>query len=76
VRVIARSHVAKLAEVAAAEPDTLAAMVLLAREIASADGIEGDGYRLVANTGAAAHQTVFHAHLHVVGGRSMGWPPG
>src|SRR5881398_3266923 len=45
-------------------------------EIAAADGIEDDGYRLVANTGAAAHQTVFHAHLHLVGGRSMGWPPG
>ena len=36
----------------------------------------GDGYRLVYNTGRAAHQTVFHAHLHVLGGRPMGWPPG
>jgi histidine triad (HIT) family protein len=76
VLVIPRSHHANLAEVAAAEPDTLVAMVLLARDIASADGIADDGYRLVANTGAAAHQTVFHAHLHVLGGRSMGWPPG
>ena len=76
VLVIPRSHHANLAEVAAAEPNTLVAMVGLAGEIAAADGIDDDGYRLVANTGAAAHQTVFHAHLHLVGGRSMGWPPG
>ena len=76
VLVIPRSHHANLGEVAAAEPETLVSMVGLAREIAEADGIAEEGYRLVANTGAAAHQTVFHAHLHVVGGRSMGWPPG
>ena len=76
VLVIPRSHHANLAEVAAAEPQTLVAMVQLAAEIAAADGVADEGYRLVANTGAAAHQTVFHAHLHVLGGRSMGWPPG
>jgi len=76
VLVIPRTHHANLGEVAAAEPDTLIGMVQLAREIASADGVADEGYRLVANTGAAAHQTVFHAHLHVLGGRSMGWPPG
>lgn len=76
VLVIPASHHANLGAVAAAEPETLVAMVGLAREIAAVDGIEGDGYRLVANTGAAAHQTVFHAHLHLLGGRSMGWPPG
>src|SRR3954462_2948947 len=59
VLVIPRSHPANLAEVAAAEPDTLVAMVGLAREIAAADGIEDDGYRLGANNGAGAHQTVF-----------------
>ncbi len=36
----------------------------------------GEGYRLVFNTGAQAHQTVFHAHMHVLGGRAMTWPPG
>ena len=76
VLVIPRSHHANLAAVAEAEPDTLVAMVKLARAIAEADGVADDGYRLVANTGAAAHQTVFHAHLHVLGGRSAGWPPG
>jgi histidine triad (HIT) family protein len=74
--VIPRAHHANLAEVAAAAPDALVAMVRLAAEVAAVEGIDGGGYRLVANTGAAAHQTVFHAHLHVLGGRPMGWPPG
>src|SRR3954465_15534919 len=65
VLVIPRSHHAHLAEVASAEPDTLVAMVGMARGTPPPDGIEDDGYRLVANTGAAAHQTVFHAHLHL-----------
>jgi histidine triad (HIT) family protein len=78
VLVIPRTHLANLAAVADAEPETLVAMLTLAREVAEAEGIAGEdqGYRLVANTGPAAHQTVFHAHLHVLGGRSMGWPPG
>jgi histidine triad (HIT) family protein len=46
-----------------------------AREVADKEGLDA-GYRLVFNTGALAHQTVFHAHLHVLGGRKMGWPPG
>ena len=76
VLVIPRAHHANLGEVAADEPETLVEMVRLARSVAEADGVAGDGYRLVANTGAAAHQTVFHAHLHLLGGRPMGWPPG
>jgi len=75
VLVIPRSHHPNLGAVAEAEPDTLVGMVRLARAVAEAEGAQ-DGYRLVANTGAQAHQTVFHAHLHVLGGRSMGWPPG
>ena len=74
VLVVPRSHHANAAEVAAGEPGTLEAMVAAAAEIAEAEGV--DGYRLVFNTGAQAHQTVFHAHLHVLGGRPMTWPPG
>jgi len=76
VLVIPKAHYSNLAEVAAVEPDTLPDMLRLAAEVADVEGVATDGYRLVANTGAAAHQTVFHAHLHVLGGRSMGWPPG
>jgi histidine triad (HIT) family protein len=50
-------------------------MINAAAAVAKQEGLD-DGYRLVFNTGAQAHQTVFHAHLHVLGGRPMGWPPG
>lgn len=76
VLVIPREHHPNAASVAHADPQTLVAMVSLGHQVAETEGVAGDGYRLVANTGPAAHQTVFHAHLHVLGGRSMGWPPG
>jgi histidine triad (HIT) family protein len=81
VLVIPRSHYPNAAALAHGEPATAAHLFDAAREIAEAeglDGAEGDdgGYRMVLNTGAAANQTVFHVHLHVLGGRNMGWPPG
>ena len=74
--VIPREHLENVAEVAAKAPDTLPEIFNLAAEVAANDGIDETGYRLVANTGRDGHQTVFHAHVHVLGGRSMGWPPG
>ena len=74
VLVVPRSHLENAAEVAAAEPTTLADMFALAARVARDEGLEG--YRTVFNTGAAAQQTVFHAHLHVLGGRPFAWPPG
>jgi histidine triad (HIT) family protein len=76
VLVIPRAHHPNLAALAEADAQLLAEVVHLAKQVAETEGIASDGYRLVANTGAAAHQSVFHAHLHVVGGRPMGWPPG
>ncbi len=75
VLVIPRSHYANAADLAEGEPAALVGLFEAARAIADSEGL-GEGYRLVLNTGAAAHQTVFHAHLHVLGGRSMTWPPG
>lgn len=75
VLVIPRSHYPDAAALAAGEPETAAHLFDAAREIADAEGL-GNGYRLVFNTGAEAHQTVFHAHMHLLGGRAMGWPPG
>ncbi len=75
VLVVPRRHVAtagELAEVAAAE---LADVVATARQIAVDEGLDA-GYRLVFNTGSRAGQTVFHAHLHLLGGRDLAWPPG
>jgi histidine triad (HIT) family protein len=74
VLVVPRAHVANAAELAAADPETTAALVALAARVAVDEG--HDSYRLVLNTGADAGQTVFHAHLHLLAGRAMTWPPG
>ncbi len=74
VLVVPRLHVADAAELADRAPETVAALVGLGRQVAIGEG--HDSYRLVFNTGGDAGQTVFHAHLHVLAGRSMSWPPG
>lgn len=74
VLVIPLAHHANAAELAEADPAALADLVAVADIVADADQI--GGYRLVFNTGAEAGQTVFHTHLHVLGGRSLTWPPG
>jgi histidine triad (HIT) family protein len=74
VLVVPRTHVPDAPALAEAEPDTLVALVSLARLIVGEAGHES--YRLVFNTGAEAGQTVFHAHLHALAGRAMTWPPG
>ncbi len=76
VLVIPRGHYANVAEVAAAGEGDVAGLFRLAAEVAEVEGVAESGYRMVANTNADAHQTVFHAHVHVLGGRAMGWPPG
>jgi len=74
VLVVPRGHHRDAASLAAAEPAGVADLVASAAHVADAEGLEG--YRLVFNTGEAAGQTVFHAHLHVLGGRPLTWPPG
>jgi histidine triad (HIT) family protein len=75
VLVVPRSHYPNAAALAEGEPATAAHLFDAAREIADAEGL-GEGYRLVFNTGRGAHQSVFHAHMHLLGGRQMTWPPG
>jgi histidine triad (HIT) family protein len=75
VLVIPRRHEPNAAALATADPTGLVDLFDAAAAVADQDGL-AEGYRMVFNTGPAAHQTVFHAHLHVLGGRSMGWPPG
>lgn len=72
---IPKTHHPHAAALAAAEPFTVAALVAAAEKVAGEEGLDA-GYRLVFNTGADAGQTVFHAHLHLLGGRAMTWPPG
>jgi len=74
VLVIPRRHIESLNEV---EDGALLGELLLAgRHIAQMEHIDGRGYRLVINTNADAGQSVPHLHVHVLGGRVMGWPPG
>lgn len=75
VLVVPRRHLPNAAEVAEREPAVLADMFTAAAAVAAQESLD-DGYRLVLNTGPDAQQSVFHAHLHVIGGRAMTWPPG
>jgi histidine triad (HIT) family protein len=72
--VVPRVHVANAGELADREPETVAELVRVARQVATDAG--HDSYRLVLNTGEEAGQSVFHAHLHVLAGRPQAWPPG
>lgn len=72
--VVPRSHHENAAALAEYEPLALADLFTTAHAVAEAEGLAG--YRAVFNTGAAAQQTVFHTHLHVLGGRELTWPPG
>ena len=74
VLVIPREHVPSLDE--ARDAELLGRLSLMAADIARKEGVADSGYRTVMNTNSAAGQTVFHVHLHLLGGRSMHWPPG
>jgi diadenosine tetraphosphate (Ap4A) HIT family hydrolase len=71
-----RRHVASLADVTGAEAELLGRIFTVSAEVARAEGIETDGYRVVANHGRAAGQSVDHLHFHLLGGRDLAWPPG
>lgn len=74
VLVIPTEHTASLEEVK--DGQLLGEMLLLARQIARDEKIAVDGYRIVLNTNQSGGQTVFHLHLHLLGGRRLTWPPG
>lgn len=78
VLVVPRRHIDSAAAVGSDDGQDVAAMLEAAREVAEAEGIGTDdrGYRLVFNVGPDALNSVPHLHLHVIGGRSMAWPPG
>jgi histidine triad (HIT) family protein len=76
VLIVPRLHVATLNDLTADHDDLIGAMVRSAAAIAEARGFAAKGFRTVFNCNAEAGQTVFHVHLHVIGGRPMGWPPG
>ena len=76
VLVVPKQHVATLNDLGADHDRLVGAMVRRAAAIAAGRGYDGRGYRTVFNCNADAGQTVFHIHLHVLGGRALAWPPG
>lgn len=76
VLVIPRRHIAALDDMTEADSLTIGTTILRATEIARQLRLHDEGYRLVVNNGEAAGQTVFHIHVHLIGGRKLAWPPG
>jgi histidine triad (HIT) family protein len=74
--VVPRRHVASLLDLGPADDGLLGAMVRRARDLARGLGLADRGFRLVLNCGHDAGYSVHHIHLHLLGGRSLGWPPG
>jgi len=74
ILVIPKEHVSSIDE--ASNAHSVGNVMLKAGEIARSEGLSETGYRLVCNHGPDGGQTVFHLHIHILGGRSLHWPPG
>lgn len=73
---VPKMHISKLSDLTETTAPVMAKMAVLANRLAAQQGVAEDGYRLVVNCGAQAGQSVWHLHVHVLGGRPMNWPPG
>ena len=76
VLVVPKQHIATLNDLSANDDQIVGELVRRAAAIAKERGISAGGFRTVFNTNRDAGQTVFHVHLHLIGGRSLSWPPG
>lgn len=76
VQIVPNRHIPAVAAVTPADAELLIRMITIANYLAAKDGIARSGYRLVINNGPQARQVVNHLHLHLLGGRRLGWPPG
>lgn len=76
ILIIPKKPIKDVSSVTPEDREVLGELLLAARAIAEKMGFGDDGFRLVINNGASAGQTVFHLHMHVLAGRSFGWPPG
>jgi histidine triad (HIT) family protein len=75
VLLIPNEHIESVNEVTAGDVDLLGKLFVVARRVAEQEDVT-EGYRLVVNTGSRAGQSVFHLHMHLLGGRRLSWPPG
>jgi len=76
VLIIPRKHISTINDIENDDQAIVGSLYSAAREIAAAEGLSDAGYRTVMNCNEAAGQTVFHIHLHLLGGRALTWPPG
>ena len=76
VLIIPRKHIATINDIGETDQKIVGSLYSAASAIAREEGIADVGYRAVMNCNAAAGQTVFHIHLHLLGGRTLSWPPG
>lgn len=76
VLIIPKTHIRTINDMREGDAEVFGKLFLAAREIAAEQGVAEDGYRVVMNCNSAAGQTVFHVHLHLLGGRGFDWPPG
>lgn len=74
ILIIPKREIPSMAEVTREDKDLLGYLMVKASEIAKSEGLEG--YRLIVNTNPEGGQTVFHLHIHLLGGRQLNWPPG
>lgn len=74
--IVPKEHLATLLVVGEENKDILSHLILVARNIAKSKGIAETGFRLVINNNPKGGQTIYHLHLHLLGGRQMHWPPG
>ena len=76
LQIIPRKHIASTLDLGPEERPLVGEIIEVAAELARQLGVAEQGYRLAINTGPAAGQSVYHLHIHLLGGRSLGWPPG
>ncbi len=76
VLIIPRKHISTINEITADDQAIVGSLYSAAQDIAAEEGFADEGYRVVMNCNEAAGQTVFHIHLHLLGGRAFSWPPG
>lgn len=76
VLIVPRKHIATINDLEDEDAGIMGQLFLAAQDIAGYEGVAEEGYRLVVNCNAKAGQTVFHIHMHLLGGRNMTWPPG
>lgn len=76
ILIVPKRHISTINDLSAEDAELVGKLYLAAKEIARQEGLSERGYRTLINCNAEAGQTVFHLHLHLLGGRAMGWPPG